>query len=195
MMLLAPPGAGKGTQGTRLADHFGVRHIAVGDLLRDNIRRGTPIGQRVADFVNRGELAPDDLVLEAVLPEVVEAAEAGGFLLDGYPRRMAQALAAADLAKRLGILLNAVINLRAPEEVLVYRLLQRGRDAGRSDDTPDVIRTRLRLYVEQTAPLVSYYRDRGILVTVDGDQPPDDVTADILRGLSELRATPAAPDS
>lgn len=185
-MLLAPPGAGKGTQGQRLAQHFGIRHISVGDVLREHIRRGTDIGQRVAPYVERGELAPDDVVMAAALPDVVKAAEAGGFLLDGYPRSMPQALAAADVAQRLGIRLTGVVYLRVPEDELVTRLVRRGLDAGRRDDTPEVIRKRLRLFAERTAPLISYYRDRGILVTVDGDQPPDDVTADILRRLHEL---------
>ena len=135
-MLLAPPGAGKGTQGTRLAEHLGIRHIAVGDLLRDHVRRGTPIGERVAAAVDQGELAPDDVVLEAVLPDVVEAAAAGGFLLDGYPRRMPQALAAADLALQLGVRLNAVVYLRVPENVLVDRLVHRAGRPGAPTTRP-----------------------------------------------------------
>ena len=135
-MLLAPPGAGKGTQGTRLAEHLGIRHIAVGDLLRDHVRRGTPIGERVAAAVDNGELAPDDVVLEAVLPDVVVAAAAGGFLLDGYPRRMPQALAAADLALQLGVRLNAVVYLRVPENVLVDRLVHRAGRPGAPTTRP-----------------------------------------------------------
>jgi adenylate kinase len=129
--------------------------------------------------------------MSAVIPEAIEAASAGGFLLDGFPRSMPQALAAADLARQLGVRLHGVVYLPVPEEELVARLVRRGQEAGRADDTPDVIRHRLRLFAERTEPLVSYYRDRGILVTVDGNQPPDDVTADILRRLRDVGIEPA----
>jgi adenylate kinase len=186
ILLLAPPGAGKGTQGTRLADHFGIQHIAVGDLLRDHIRRGTELGQLAAGYVERGELVPDDAVMAAVMPTAIDAAAAGGFVLDGFPRSMPQALAAADLARRLGITLHAAVYLQVPEGELVSRLLSRAQLEERRDDMPEVIRRRLRIFSEQTAPLVDYYRDRGILLTVEGNQSPDDVTATILRGLKEL---------
>jgi adenylate kinase len=186
IMLLAPPGAGKGTQGARLAEHFGVPRIAVGDLLREHIRRGTDTGRLAAEYVERGELVPDDVVMDVVMPPVAKAAEAGGFILDGFPRTMSQALAAAELAARLGAKLDAVVYLDVPEDELVERLLRRAEESGRVDDTPEVIRRRLRVFTDQTAPLTSYYRGRGILVPVDGNQSPDDVTEQILRGLDSL---------
>jgi adenylate kinase len=183
-MLLAPPGAGKGTQGTRLAEHYGLEHIAVGDLLADHVSRQTDEGKRAAEFIERGELVPDDLVLDVVMPRVAEAAASGGYILDGFPRSLPQAHAAAELAKKLGLGLDAVIYLKVPEEELVERLLRRGKDEDRVDDTPEVIRRRIQLFDEQTAPLIKYYRDRGMLITIDGNRPPDDVTRDIIEALS-----------
>jgi adenylate kinase len=188
--LLAPPGAGKSTQGARLAELFGIEHISVGDVLREHMDRETKVGRRAAEDVERGELVPDDVVMEAVLPRLAKAAAAGGFVLDGFPRSVAQATAAADAAERLGTGLDAVIYLQVPEEELMSRLLRRGEEEDRVDDTPEVIENRLRTFAEETEPLVSYYRDKGLLVTVNGDQPTDEVTAEILDRLAQLGVAP-----
>jgi adenylate kinase len=186
MLLLAPPGAGKGTQGERLAARHGVRHIAAGDLLRAEARADTPAGREIAAYQARGDLVPDQIVISALTPAVVEAAAGGGYILDGFPRTLPQATAAAELAARLGVTLNAVVCLYAPDEVLTRRLLARASQAGRADDVADVIRHRLRVFAETTGPLVPYYTERGILIAVDADQPPDSVTADIEARLSGL---------
>ena len=186
MLLLAPPGAGKGTQGERLAARHGVRHIAAGDLLRAEAQAGTPAGREIAAYQARGDLVPDQIVLSALTPAVVEAAAGGGYILDGFPRTLPQATAAAELAARLGVTLQAVVYLHAPQEVLTRRLLDRASQAGRADDVADVIRHRLGVFAETTGPLVPYYTERGILVAVDADQPPDSVTADIEARLSGL---------
>jgi adenylate kinase len=186
LLLLAPPGAGKGTQGERLASWSGVRHIAAGDLLREQAREGSQLGRLIADHQARGDLVPDQVVLDVLTPVVVEAAAQGGYILDGFPRTLPQATAAADLAARLGVTLHAAIYLHAPDTVLTRRLLERASRSGRADDNADVIRHRLQVYAETTGPLVPYYEERGILVTVDADQPPDAVTAGIRAGLSEL---------
>jgi adenylate kinase len=183
LLLLAPPGAGKGTQGERLAEWLGVRHIAAGDLLRARARDGSPLGGQIADCQARGDLVPDQVVLDVLTPVVVEAAARGGYILDGFPRTLPQATAAAELAARLGVTLDAAIYLHAPEAVLTLRLLGRASSSGRTDDNAYVIRHRLRVFAETTDPLVPYYAERGILVTVDADQPPDAVTADIQAGL------------
>ena len=128
-------------------------------------------------------------MLDALTPAVVEAAAGGGYILDGFPRTLPQATAAAELAARLGVTLDAVVYLYAPDEVLTRRLLDRASQDGRADDVADVIRHRLRVFAETTGPLVPYYTERGILVAVDADQPPDSVTADIEAGLSGLRLT------
>jgi adenylate kinase len=186
LLLLAPPGAGKGTQGERLAARYGARHIAAGDLLRAEAQAGTSAGREIAACQARGDLVPDQMVINALTPAVVEAAASGGYILDGFPRTLPQATAAAELAARLGVTLDAAVYLYAPEEVLTRRLLDRASQEGRADDVADVIRHRLRLFTETTGPLVPYYTERGILVAVDADQPPDSVTADILARLAEL---------
>jgi adenylate kinase len=186
LLLLAPPGAGKGTQGQRLAARFGVRHIAAGDLLRAEARAGGPLGREIAACQARGDLVPDQIVLDVLTQAVVEAAAHGGYILDGFPRTLPQATAAAELGARLGVTLHAVVYLHAPEEVLTRRLLERASQDGRADDRADVIRHRLEVFAETTGPLVRYYTQRGILITVDADQPPESVTADIEAGLSGL---------
>ena len=190
LLLLAPPGAGKGTQGQRLAAWSGARHIAAGDLLRAEARAGGPLGREIAAYQARGDLVPDQIVLDVLTPAVVEAAAAGGYILDGFPRTLPQATAAAELAARFGVTLDAAVYLYAPEEVLTRRLLDRASQSGRSDDKADVIRHRIRVYAEMTGPLIPYYTERGILATVDADQPPDSVTADIQARLSGLSLTP-----
>ena len=186
LLLLAPPGAGKGTQGERLAAWAGIRHIAAGDLLRSVVRDGGPLGVEISSYQARGDLVPDQIVIDALTPAVVDAAAHGGYILDGFPRTLPQALAAAELAARLGVTLDAAIYLHATDEVLTRRLLDRASQSGRSDDKADVIRHRLRVYAETTGQLVPYYTERGILVSVDADQPPDSVTADIQSRLSAL---------
>lgn len=189
LLLLAPPGAGKGTQGQRLATRFRVRHIAAGDLLRAEAQSGSRLGLGIAAYQARGDLVPDQIVLDLLTPVVVEAAARGGYILDGFPRNLPQATAAAELAARLGVTLQAVVYLHAPEEVLTRRLLGRASQSGRADDTADVIRHRLQVFAETTGPLVPYYTERGILIAVDADQPPDSVTADIQAQLSGLGLT------
>jgi adenylate kinase len=186
LLLLAPPGAGKGTQGERLAARYGVRHIAAGDLLRARAREESPLGREIAACQVRGDLVPDQIVLDVLTPDVVEAATHGGYILDGFPRTLPQATAAAELAARLGVTLHAAVYLHAPDTVLTRRLLDRANQSGRADDTIDVIRHRLQVYAETTGPLVPYYTERGILIAVDADQPPNAVTAGIENRLAGL---------
>ena len=186
LLLLAPPGAGKDTQGQRLATRFQVRHIAAGDLLRAEAQSGSRLGLGIAAYQARGDLVPDQIVLDLLTPVVVEAAARGGYILDGFPRTLPQATAAAELGARLEVTLQAVVYLHAPEEVLTRRLLGRASQSGRADDTADVIRHRLQVFAETTGPLVPYYTERGILITVDADQRLESVTADIVAGLSAL---------
>jgi len=192
LLLLAPPGGGKGTQGERLAAWSGARHIAAGDLLRAQARAGGVLGDEIAAHQARGDLVPDEIVLDVLTPAVTEAAAHGGYILDGFPRTLPQAIAAAELAVRLDVTLDAAVYLHAPEEVLTQRLLDRASQSGRSDDRADVIRHRLQVFAETTGLLVPYYTERGILVPVDADQPPDSVTADIETGLSKLSLSPDA---
>ena len=194
LLLLAPPGAGKGTQGERLAAWSGAEHIAAGDLLRAEAQSGSGLAREIAVYQDRGDLVPDQVVLDVLTPAIIAAAARGGFILDGFPRNLSQALAAYELATRLDITLDAAIYLQAPDAVLTERLLARASQDGRTDDTADVIRHRLRVYAETTDALVPYYTQRGILVTVNADQPPDAVTADIQARLSALRVPGAGND-
>lgn len=185
-LLLAPPGAGKGTQGQRLAERHGVPHLATGDILRDHVARGTELGRRAKEFMDQGALVPDALVIDMILECLGGTAPLQEFLLDGFPRTLRQARAAYEWGRAMERTFDAVIMLEVPEDELVRRLLTRGRQAGRSDDTAEVIRHRLQVYEENTAPLVEFYEGRGILVRIDGTGTVDEVTARIEADLVHL---------
>lgn len=183
VLLIGPPGSGKGTQGERLASRLRLEHLAAGDLLRAEVHNGTPLGRQVAGLMQRGELVPDDVVLRLVMPRVLEAGEANGYVLDGFPRSVEQAGEARRLADSSGAGPDAVIYLDAPRAELVRRILARAEKEGRADDNPQTVENRLRVFDDATAPLVDYYRQRGLLHVIDADQEEDAVTADILRAL------------
>lgn len=174
IVLLGPPGSGKGTQGRLLAERLGVRHLSTGVLLRDEASSGTDLGRKIAPYLDRGELAPDDLTMAVVEPAVAAARAEGGYVLDGFPRTLDQAshLPEDDIA----------VHLDLPDDVARVRLAE--RDEGRSDDDdPTVIDHRLRVYHERTAPLLELYGSRGRLITVDADQPPEAVAGAIAAAL------------
>jgi adenylate kinase len=175
LLLLAAPGGGKGTQGDRLAAHFHIQHISSGDVLRAEAGADTPVGREVAAYQRRGDLVPDQIVFDLLVPVIAAAAARGGYLLDGFPRTVSQAVQAFDVAQRHDFTLDAAVYLSVPESVLTERLLGRARP----DDTAEVIKHRLEVFAETTSPLVAYYRERGILLEVDGNQPPDAITAEI----------------
>lgn len=174
VLLLAPPGAGKGTQGARLAEHYDITHISSGDLLRQHIQAGDELGTRVRSYLAAGDLVPEEVISELLLPPVQEAAARGGFVLDGFPRTLDQAKLAFLQAQSTHTEFEAVLFLDVPDDVLVKRLLARGRGA---DDTETTIRHRLEVYHAETEPLVEFYDGRGLLHRVNGDQPMEDVTA------------------
>ena len=183
VLLIGPPGSGKGTQGERLADNLGLEHIAAGDLLRAEVAAETPLGRQVSGLMQRGELVPDVVIISLLLPKVLAASEANGYLLDGFPRSVEQAVEARKLADQAGAGPDAVIYLDAPREELVRRILARAEVEGRADDNPQTVSNRLQVFDEATHPLVEYYRDRGLLHVVDANQDADAVTADILAAL------------
>lgn len=185
-LLLAPPGSGKGTQGQRLADRHGVPHLATGDLLRRHVADGTPLGVAAKEYMDGGGLVPDAVVIDMILEELGGTDPMKDFLLDGFPRTVRQARAAYEWGAAMDRTFDAVIMLEVPEEELVRRLIERGRDSGRSDDTEDVIRHRLQVYEENTAPLVEFYEERGILIRVDGIGTIDEVTDRIEERLTHL---------
>jgi adenylate kinase len=175
LILLGAPGSGKGTQGQRLAARLGVPHIASGDLLRAEVRDRTELGRLVAGYLDSGQLVPDELTFKLVVPVVLAAARAGGYVLDGFPRSVAQAVQAEEVAAESGAGPERVIFLAVPEAVLVKRLSERAATSGRSDDTPKVITDRLRVFEAETRPLVEHYRTRGLLREVAADRSTDEV--------------------
>lgn len=184
LLLIGAPGSGKGTQATRLAEHFGLTHISSGDLLRQHVTDGTALGREVQQFVRRGDLVPDSLILDVLRKPVVAASQSGGYVLDGFPRTVEQAQIAYAVAKDLGVEAQVAVHLAVPREELVRRLLARGRG---TDDTEDVIEHRLEVYQEHTVPMLDYYAQREELVTVDGGRPPDEVSWSLVSRLQEIR--------
>ena len=189
LLMVAPPGAGKGTQASRLAAHYGIAHLSSGDLFRREIAGDTAIGRVAEAYLKRGDLVPDHLVLEVLGPQVLEAAAHGGYVLDGYPRTRAQAEEAYQVASRLeGIELQAVVHLEVSRAELLRRLLARARADGRVDDTEAVILHRLDVYDTETAPMLEFYAGRGLVADIDGEQPVDAVFSDIVASVDGLRA-------
>jgi adenylate kinase len=183
LVLLGAPGAGKGTQAVRIAEALGIPAISTGDLFRANIKGGTPLGRKVQEYTSRGAFVPDSVTNEMVRDRLAQADAAEGFLLDGYPRNVAQVAELDAILADRGAALDLAIELTADPEVVVPRLLKRAELEGREDDTEDVIRHRLDLYAQETAPIASVYADRGLLVQVDGIGAIDDVTARLLAAI------------
>lgn len=183
LLLIGPPGSGKGTQGERLALRLGVEHIAAGDLLRAEVDAQTPLGRQVARMMGRGDLVPDAVILGLLMPRVLAAAEGNGYVLDGFPRSLEQAVEARKLAAQAGAGPDAVIYLDAPREELIRRILARAEVEGRADDNPRTVRKRLEVFDAATHPLVDHYRGRGLLHVVDASLGADAVTAQILAAL------------
>lgn len=183
MLLLGPPGAGKGTQAQRLVEKLGIPQISTGDMLRSAVAAGTDVGQQAQGFMDRGDLVPDAVVIGVAEERLANDDAAAGFILDGFPRTRAQAEALDSLLERLGTRLERCIALGVDGEALVDRLTQRGCIEGRSDDNEESIRTRLQVYRDQTEPLIVYYSERRILVEVDGDGSIDEVEKRIEEAL------------
>ena len=185
-LLLAPPGAGKGTQGELLAKERGVPHLATGDMLRRHVAEGTDIGKRAQAYMEKGELVPDEIVNLLVGQAVAGNEPLEGFVLDGFPRTLEQAKAAYDYGQANNRTFNAVVSLVVPEAELVRRMLARGQKDGRTDDTEDTVRRRQVVYEESTKPLLDFYGERGILVEVDGVGTVDEVAARIRAAIDAL---------
>jgi adenylate kinase len=192
LILLGPPGAGKGTQAQRLAAKHQIIQLSTGEMLREAVKSATPIGRTVQDIIARGQLAPDSVVVDIVGQRIGEPDVRNGFILDGFPRTVPQAAALDRILKTKGLALDAVIELRVDEAALIRRIESRiaemtaRGEALRDDDNAVVLHTRLKAYREQTAPLIAYYRDHGVLRTVNGMAPIPDVTAAIDKALAGL---------
>lgn len=184
IILIGPPGAGKGTQAARLAEHLGVPAISTGDIFRANVAQRTELGQQAQRYMDAGEYVPDEVTNAMIADRLAQPDAGAGFLLDGYPRTEAQVAELDRMLESAGVSLDAVVELTANTDELVQRLLGRAAEQGRSDDTESVIRRRLEVYAEQTAPLVDLYEGRGLLVRVDGLGSIDEVTERLLAALS-----------
>ncbi|MFD7075820.1 adenylate kinase [Nocardioides sp. NPDC057577] len=180
IIIMGPPGAGKGTQAKHIAQHHGIPAISTGDIFRTNVSLATPLGLEAKRYLDAGEYVPDEITNNMVRDRIGEPDAAGGFLLDGYPRTLAQVEELDGMIESTGHELDAVISLVVDEDEVVTRLLQRARIEGRADDTEDIIRRRQEIYLEQTAPLIGAYRERGLIVEVDGLGEVDEVTKRIL---------------
>jgi adenylate kinase len=194
VVLLGPPGAGKGTQAKALVDRYGIVQLSTGEMLRSAVAAGTPIGIRARDIMNRGELVPDDVVVGIVSDRIDQPDARRGFILDGFPRTVPQAEALDRMLKGKGLKLDGVIEIKVDEDILnrridnrVFEMRQQGLPI-RPDDTPEVLKQRLAAYQVQTAPLVTYYAGKGALRSVDGMASIGDVTAAIGRALADAAA-------
>ena len=182
-------GSGKGTQAKRIADEYGLAHVATGDMLREAMASGSELGRRVQPIYERGELVPDDLMIELIRERIQADDTENGFILDGFPRTMPQAEALDEMLADIGCPLSIVFELQIPEEVAIERLRRRAEEEGRVDDSPDAIRKRIELYRQETEPLVAHYRLAGNLVGIHGDRPVNEVFAEIQEALDRVRVT------
>jgi len=186
LILMGPPGAGKGTQAKYVADHFGIPAISTGDIFRANVSEGTPLGLEAKRYMDAGDYVPDEVTNSMVRNRIDEPDAEPGFLLDGYPRTTAQVEELDGMITFTGHKLDAAVVLTVNSEELVQRLLQRAQTEGRADDTEEVIRRRQEVYAEQTEPLIDVYRSRGLLVEVDGMGEVDEVTQRIFAALDDV---------
>jgi adenylate kinase len=183
LILMGPPGAGKGTQAKYVAEHFGIPAISTGDIFRANVTNGTELGLEAEKYMKAGEYVPDEITNQMVRNRIAEPDAEPGFLLDGYPRTLAQVEELDAMIDDTGHRLDAVVVLTVDSEEVVQRLLQRAQTEGRADDTEEVIRRRQEIYLEETAPLISVYQERGIVHEIDGMGEVEDVTKRIFEAL------------
>jgi adenylate kinase len=187
LLLIGAPGAGKGTQAMLISERFGIAHISSGDLLRTHVEDNTTIGRAAKEYLARGDLVPDAIVMDMLRKPVVAASQAGGYVLDGFPRTVDQAKAAYETASELGVAVEVAVYLDVPTEELTRRLLARGRG---KDDRPEVIEHRLQVFEAKTRPMLDYYAEREELITVNGARPVPEVFWSISVQLQQLGRRP-----
>jgi adenylate kinase len=188
LVLLGAPGSGKGTQATRLKEHLQVPHISTGDLLRAEVAAGSKLGLEAKEIMARGDLVSDEILLGMLEDRFSREDTRGGFILDGYPRNLAQADALDTLMERIGQPMDCAVQLEVPTEMLVERIAGRAKAEGRADDSPESVRKRLQVYESQTAPVVGFYRQHGKLSVVDGVGSLDEVFSRIIEALAPTPA-------
>ena len=187
LLLLGVQGSGKGTQAKRLAAEYGLEHLSTGDMLRQAIAEGTELGRRVKPILEAGDLVPDDLMIELIRKRLEAPEAAVGFILDGFPRTMAQADALDSMLAEIDRPLSVVLELQVPDDVAIQRLRKRAVEEGRSDDTPEAIANRIDLYHRETKPLVSHYRLAGNLVGIHGDRSENEVFSEIQQAVEQAK--------
>ena len=192
VILMGPPGAGKGTQAKVIAQRLAVPAISTGDIFRVNVSAGTPLGKQAKQYMDAGDYVPDAITNDMVRDRIAEGDARSGFLLDGYPRTVDQVEELDKMLAEAGESVDAAVQLTVDDEELVQRLLNRAHVEGRADDTEEVIRRRQQVYNDQTAPLLTVYADRGLLIRVDGMGKVDDVTSRVLAELDKVRADAAS---
>ncbi|WP_240125369.1 adenylate kinase [Thermomonas alba] len=183
LVLLGAPGSGKGTQAARLKEYLQVPHISTGDLLRAEVAAGTPLGRQAGEVMARGDLVSDEILLGMLKDRLSREDARNGFILDGYPRNLAQAAALDALLQELGQSFDFAVQLAVDNEQIIARLAERAKIEGRADDTPESVRHRLKVYDEKTAPVIDYYRQRGRLAVVDGVGSLDEVFTRIVEAI------------
>ena len=188
LVLLGAPGSGKGTQAARLKDHLQVPHISTGDLLRAEVAAGTPLGLEAKAIMARGDLVSDEILLGMLEDRFSREDTRAGFILDGYPRNLAQAAALDALLKKLGVQFDAAVQLEVDNEQIIERLAGRAQAEGRADDSPESVRHRLDVYDRQTAPVIAFYREHDQLTVVDGVGSLDEVFARIVKAIGREQA-------
>jgi adenylate kinase len=186
VLILGPQGSGKGTQAARIGSEYGIPHIATGDMFRSAITAGAPLGKEVEPILASGALVPDELTIRLIRERLSEDDARDGFVLDGFPRNTAQAEALDGLLDELGRPLDLVLELQVPDDTCMERLVGRAQEEGRTDDSPEVIAKRLQIFHRETAPLISYYLPRGIVVGIHGDRSRDEVWAEIVEALERV---------
>lgn len=185
IVLLGAPGSGKGTQAALLKDHYAIPHISTGVLLREAVAAQTPLGQQAKAIMDRGELVPDDVMLDLIRERLGQDDVAGGFILDGYPRNLAQAEALDTLLRELGQPVEEAVLIEVSEDMVVDRIAKRAAEEGRSDDSEEVVRNRMRVYEEQTAPVAGHYEALGLLTRILGEGSIDEVLERIKGALQQ----------
>lgn len=191
LVIFGAPGSGKGTQSEKLISRFGLHHISTGQVLRNHIQRGTDLGKTADAIISKGNLIPDDLMVKVLAQELDNAVAAGskGVIFDGFPRTVAQAEALEKLLNERKTSLSGVIGLEVPENLLMDRMLERGKREGRADDNPETISKRLDVYHNSTAPLRKYYNDKNIYLPIKGDGSVDDIAGDIAQVVNKIQSS------
>lgn len=184
LIFIGPPGVGKGTQAKRICDHFGILHLSTGDILREEISQNSPVGQAAKQFIDKGELVPDNVLLDIMSIRLNQNDCKNGYCLDGFPRTIPQAEGLELILQNLHHSINAVVSIDADEKELIQRLVLRGDNSGRTDDSSDVVKQRLDVYRKQTAPLLEFYSRRNLLQSINGVGDIPKITQQILNGLS-----------